>query len=617
MTGSAQTATRRSLILILLVLSFPLLVSHEGFAKDDFRARSLTSCEGFPSNDAIGDIFAALAEQHSEIARELVIGASVLGREIHALRLSADPEVESEEPEARIIGAIHGNECMGADIVLSAAEWMIAEYETDPVVTGLVDNAELVFVPLLNPDGYTAETATRENDHGVDLNRNLHFAWTGGGPEPFSEPETRALRALSQENSFTLGISYHTVSYYVNASWNYTPHHPPDEALFQTIGEAYAGKSAFLPVFGWDWYDIQGDVNDWSLGTQGTFDWTLELMSDLDSQWEINRAGLIAFLSFMFQGVEGRVIDAATGAPLAARIDIDPAGAPVFTDPDVGDYHRILLPGRYSLRAVAEGYAPQEKNGIEVLSEDTVTVDFALEKDWERPGYAFAVNGMSMPKRVARTRYDVERYPNDTMVWDVLGEPDGIPYSLSADPDSLGEAASSDLDRPVGAVTLDMGEATPVTDIEGYDLLVVSAFDNGDAAAVLLSDDQDGPFVEATRGTGTMAVDLGAAGFETARYVRVVDLNDDAFDTPNSGYDLDAVVNLSVGAVDPDAGLWPPLDSGGPDPDAGASPPDAGDEEDSGDDGPTILARSGGCTCRVAEKRVSLRTMIFHLLKGE
>ena len=62
---------------------------------------------------------------------------------------------------------------------------------------------DLWIVPNLNPDGFAR--GTRQNAHGVDLNRNWGAMWKpiGGpgsaqysGPRPWSEPETRAARAL-------------------------------------------------------------------------------------------------------------------------------------------------------------------------------------------------------------------------------------------------------------------------------------------------------------------------------------------------------------------------------------------------------------------------------------
>ena len=64
-------------------------------------------------------------------------------------------------------------------------------------------DADLWLVPSLNPDGVAR--GTRQNAHGVDLNRNFAAMWqpTGrpgstyyAGPRAFSEPETRAARDL-------------------------------------------------------------------------------------------------------------------------------------------------------------------------------------------------------------------------------------------------------------------------------------------------------------------------------------------------------------------------------------------------------------------------------------
>jgi hypothetical protein len=79
-------------------------------------------------------------------------------------------------------------------------------------------------------------------------------------------------------------------------------------------------------------------------------------------------------------------------------------------------------------------------------------------------------------------------------------------------------------------------------------------------------------------------VDISGTGFQAIRYVRVVDLTDGDFNDPSSGYDLDAVVNLSVGdgyKTNEDAGV----------------PLDTDSEQDAGD---IIGGGAGGCGCAAA-----------------
>jgi murein peptide amidase A len=120
-----------------------------------------------------------LAVPASAQAYRLLIGRSVDGRRIDAVELG-DPH---SRDKLLVVGCIHGNECAGLAIARAL------ERLPTPAVL------DLWVVENLNPDGYVA--GTRQNAHGVDLNRNFPYAWRplGGiynsGPRPLSEPESR------------------------------------------------------------------------------------------------------------------------------------------------------------------------------------------------------------------------------------------------------------------------------------------------------------------------------------------------------------------------------------------------------------------------------------------
>ena len=98
--------------------------------------------------------------------------------------------------------------------------WSLLEgYNSDEELTYLVNNREMYFVPVVNPDGYVYNQTTNPlggglwrknrsvnsgNCMGVDLNRNFSFEWgnpfgssfdpcdnTYRGTEAFSEPGIR------------------------------------------------------------------------------------------------------------------------------------------------------------------------------------------------------------------------------------------------------------------------------------------------------------------------------------------------------------------------------------------------------------------------------------------
>ena len=131
-------------------------------------------------------------------ARSVVIGHSVERRPITALAIGP----ASAKRRILVVGCIHGNECAGLAITSALARI--------PVARGV----QLWLLAAANPDGTAADT--RQNAHGVDLNRNFPYDWQPisdptyySGPRPASEPETRALMALIVHIHPAVTISYH------------------------------------------------------------------------------------------------------------------------------------------------------------------------------------------------------------------------------------------------------------------------------------------------------------------------------------------------------------------------------------------------------------------------
>ncbi len=134
-------------------------------------------------------------------SRRVVIGRSVRGRAIVARVIGPHPP-HAAPRKLLLVGCIHGNECAGTAI-LSALE-----HQRVPA------GVQLWLVPQMNPDGTAADT--RQNAHGVDLNRNFPFQWErvtdptyDSGPRPASEPETRAAMALIRRIRPAVTIWYH------------------------------------------------------------------------------------------------------------------------------------------------------------------------------------------------------------------------------------------------------------------------------------------------------------------------------------------------------------------------------------------------------------------------
>jgi len=331
---------------------------------------------GWPTYDQWVARMQALATAHPELVRMVSIGQSVQGRALWMLKITDHPDVEEDEPEFRYVSTMHGIEPVGAELCLRLAELLTANYGADPGLTALVDELEIWLFPLFNPDGYMS--GSYYNAHGVNLNRDFPDRITDPVDDPSGrEPETQAAMSFSYGHSMTMGANYHSGALVVNLPWDSVPDVPdyaPDDALFIEYGEGYASRNPMIwnggfyhgITRGWEWYIIRGGMQDWAYHWHNEHHVTIEVSnsqpppySQMDSYWANNQDAMIWWMQRSLRGVRGLVTDATTGLPLSATVDVLEVTKPMETDPQVGDYHRLLAPGTYTLRCSADGYVDQ------------------------------------------------------------------------------------------------------------------------------------------------------------------------------------------------------------------------------------------------------------------
>ena len=149
----------------------------------------------------------SLAGRRPAVVERRVIGHSVKGRPIVAYRLGQrGPGIHT----VLVMATMHGNERQVKRIPEALRDGRP------------IHGVNLWVIPTMNPDGYARDT--RQNAHGVDLNRNFPFNWahlTGNyasGPRPASEPETRAMmRFLKAVHPFRV-VSFHQPLYAVDTA---------------------------------------------------------------------------------------------------------------------------------------------------------------------------------------------------------------------------------------------------------------------------------------------------------------------------------------------------------------------------------------------------------------
>ncbi len=226
------------------------------------------------------------------------IGVSHEGNIIWAMKVSDNPTMAENEPEVLFTGVHHAREPITCTLCLDFVDYLASGYGADPLCSFLVDNRQLWFVPVVNPDGYLHNESTapdgggmwrknrRDNGDGtfgVDPNRNYPFEWgyddvgssphpsseTYRGPSAGSEPEIQAIMQFCLDHSFTCAQNWHSYWNALLYPWGYVDLYTPDHTAFQRLAlEATAGIG-YQTGTAWEiLYNTNGDANDWMYGEQ-------------------------------------------------------------------------------------------------------------------------------------------------------------------------------------------------------------------------------------------------------------------------------------------------------------------------------------------------------------
>lgn len=270
-------------------------------------------------------------------------------------------------PVLRVLGGHHGDEPIAVEVALRLADALADGDGAEQRITELLDRSTLYVVPVVNPDGLGE--GSRYNAAEVDLNRNYDYEWdpiaTRAGSQPFSEPETRAVRTLALLDRPVVGVSLHAGAANLGWPWNFSPEPPRDAEVLTAIAERYLERCdtpEFWITQGSLWYETRGDTNDWAYARHGTLDYTLEVSLDkepppeqIDAVVRQHEVALLDLLSVPMT-LSGRVYDSESGAPVEATVSLDITAAPSLTDPLTGSFYRVLLQTPAIVTASAPGY---------------------------------------------------------------------------------------------------------------------------------------------------------------------------------------------------------------------------------------------------------------------
>jgi carboxypeptidase T len=372
----------------------------------------------------------ALAASYPSIVKVDTLGVTATDSlDVWAVKVSDNVDVDEDEPVVLFDGVHHAEEVMGLEVIMWMLDELTASYGVDDTMTQWVDDLEIWFIPILNPEGHnivTAEIDTiwRKNkfdnndngvfdllDDGVDLNYNYDFNWDQGGsdnpqneyyrgPSAGSENETQMLCNLCLETKPLFSLNYHSPRSSDGDLVYYPWYWPlqgfsPDHYTIYPIATTLAARTLteadepFIAQYG---YADAGKCRNWQYGVVGTIGLTMEILSQLCQPSGDRVDGIcerVANGSYYLleraegPGLTGHVTDAGSRAPLVAEVKIlentSDALSPRTTDATYGRYWRPLAPATYTVEVSAFGYDTQTFTDVVVDSTGWTTLDCALE----------------------------------------------------------------------------------------------------------------------------------------------------------------------------------------------------------------------------------------------
>lgn len=352
----------------------------------------------------------SVEQTYPDIIRKIEIGTSNQGRKLIGVKISKNPQLNEAEPEFKYVGNMHGDETVGREILINLINLFCKSYKkTDDLsdrITKLIDSTAIYIIPSMNPDGF--EAGRRGNSKYIDLNRNFPDTRFPGREIGALEPEARAIMNFTQNNYFVLSANFHGGSVVANypfdgnfnrRSGQYEA--TQDDDVFRFIATKYSKEHSTMSssyefangiTNGAEWYVLYGGMQDWNYMICGTMEITVEL-SDvkypnsmlLQGFWDANRKSLISYMELVHTGLRGKITDNDDGSGIAATLVI--AGRENLktrSDPEHGDYYRILRAGTYTATVSAPGYITQTVDNIIIPEHkpyNSVEKNFQLVKE--------------------------------------------------------------------------------------------------------------------------------------------------------------------------------------------------------------------------------------------
>ena len=240
------------------------------------------------------------------------------GNTLQWVKISDNPETDEPETEILYTSLHHAREPASMQQLIFYMWYLLENYATDTEVKSIVDNSELYFIPVVNPDGYLYNQSTNPNGggfwrknrrnngngtFGVDNNRNYNYhingnssnnSWGGAGSSSntsseiyrgtsaFSEVENQAMKWFVEQHNFAIAVNNHTFGELIYFPFGYADVPTADEDTYYALTNIFTSQNNYTPIRD---HPFSGESDDFMYGTVGTHNQIIAMTPEIGTSF--------------------------------------------------------------------------------------------------------------------------------------------------------------------------------------------------------------------------------------------------------------------------------------------------------------------------------------------
>lgn len=180
---------------------------------------------GYRTLKSVNEELHKIAARYPHITKLETYGTTTDGHVLYVLKVSDNVMIDEKEPELMLTAATHGDEIITTEVLMDLLQEMLDGYGRNPRLTKMINERELFFIPVVNPQGYHRFQRYAFN---VDPNRDYPYP---GNEDKRSVDCVDKLIKWFHSRDIKGSMDLHAHGKLIMYPWAYTKNSPPSYDL--------------------------------------------------------------------------------------------------------------------------------------------------------------------------------------------------------------------------------------------------------------------------------------------------------------------------------------------------------------------------------------------------